>query len=52
MNQVLPVVRYLIVCDDVVSAAQFLRRTEGDQSNAQGDALLAGRRMLGDLRSR
>jgi cellulose synthase operon protein C len=38
-----------IVCDDIVSAAQFVRRTEGDQSNAQGNALLAGRRLLGDM---
>jgi tetratricopeptide (TPR) repeat protein len=38
-----------IVCDDIVSAAQFVRRTEGDQSNAQGNALLAGRRLFGDM---
>ena len=38
-----------IVCDDIVSAADFLRRTEGDLSGAQGDTLLAGRRLLGDM---
>lgn len=38
-----------IVCDDIVSAAEFVRRTEGDLSTAKGDALLAGRRLLGDV---
>jgi hypothetical protein len=38
-----------IVCDDIVSAAEFVRRTEGDLSPAQGEALLAGRRLLGDM---
>jgi tetratricopeptide (TPR) repeat protein len=38
-----------IVCDDIVSAAEFLRRTEGELSGAQGDALLAGQRLLGDM---
>lgn len=38
-----------VVCDDIVSAAQFVQRTEGDLSNAQGKALLAGRRMRGDM---
>jgi hypothetical protein len=38
-----------VVCDDVVSAADFLRRAEGDLSGAQGPALLAGRRLLGDV---
>jgi len=38
-----------IVCDDVVSAAEFVRRTTGDLSGAQGAALLAGRRLLGDM---
>jgi cellulose synthase operon protein C len=38
-----------IVCDDIVSAAEQVRRTEGDLSGAQGDALLKGQRLLGDL---
>lgn len=38
-----------IVCDDIVSAAEFVRRTQGDLSGAQGDALVAGRRVLGDM---
>jgi tetratricopeptide (TPR) repeat protein len=38
-----------VVCDDIVSAADFLRRAEGDLSGAQGPALLAGRRLLGDM---
>jgi tetratricopeptide (TPR) repeat protein len=38
-----------IVCDDIVSAAEFVRRTQGDLSGAKGDALLAGRRILGDM---
>jgi len=38
-----------IVCDDIVSAAELVRRTEGDLSGAQGDALRAGRRLLADL---
>lgn len=38
-----------IVCDDIVSAAEFVRRTEGDLSGAKGDTLLAGRRLLGDV---
>jgi cellulose synthase operon protein C len=38
-----------IVCDDVVSAAECVRRSDGDLSAAKGDALLAGRRVLGDL---
>jgi tetratricopeptide (TPR) repeat protein len=38
-----------IVCDDIVSAAELMRRTEGDLSGAKGDALLAGRRLVGDL---
>jgi hypothetical protein len=38
-----------VVCDDIVSAAELLRRTEGDLSGAQGAPLLAGRRLLGDM---
>jgi hypothetical protein len=38
-----------IVCDDVVSAADLVRRTEGELSGAKGDSLLAGRRLLGDM---
>jgi cellulose synthase operon protein C len=38
-----------IVCDDIVSAADFVRRAEGDLSGSQGDALLASRRLLGDV---
>jgi hypothetical protein len=38
-----------IVCDDIVSAAELIRRAEGDLSGAKGDALLAGRRLLGDM---
>ncbi len=38
-----------IVCDDVVSAADFLRRSEGELAGAQGDALHVSRRLLGDM---
>jgi hypothetical protein len=38
-----------VVCDDIVSAAELVRRTEGELSGAQGAALLAGRRLLGDM---
>jgi hypothetical protein len=38
-----------IVCDDIVSAAEYIRRSEGDLSNAKGEALLASRRLLGDV---
>jgi hypothetical protein len=38
-----------IVCDDIVSAAEFLRRTEGDLSNADGEAAHRARRLLGDM---
>ncbi len=38
-----------IVCDDIVAASDFIRRTEGDLSGAQGEALLSGRRLLGDV---
>jgi len=38
-----------IVCDDVVAAADFIRRAEGEKSGAQGAALLASRRLLGDM---
>jgi tetratricopeptide (TPR) repeat protein len=38
-----------IVCDDIVSAAEFVRRTQGDLSGAKGDALLTGSRLLGDM---
>jgi hypothetical protein len=38
-----------VVCDDIVSAAELVRRTEGELSGAQGDALLAGHRLLGDM---
>lgn len=38
-----------IVCDDIVAAADFLRRTEGELSGAEGDALFAGQRLLGDM---
>jgi tetratricopeptide (TPR) repeat protein len=38
-----------IVCDDIVSAADLIRRTEGEQSGAQGASLLASRRLLGDV---
>ncbi|HYJ11701.1 MAG TPA: tetratricopeptide repeat protein, partial [Polyangiaceae bacterium] len=38
-----------IVCDDIVAAADFLRRAEGEQSGATGAALLASQRLLGDL---
>ncbi|MDF3069487.1 MAG: domain protein putative component of TonB system, partial [Polyangiaceae bacterium] len=38
-----------IVCDDIVSAADCIRRTEGELSGAQGDALLVVHRLLGDM---
>jgi hypothetical protein len=38
-----------VVCDDIVSAAELVRRTEGEQSGAKGAALLGGRRLLGDM---
>jgi len=38
-----------IVCDDIVSAADLVRRTDGEQSGAKGDALMAGHRLLGDM---
>lgn len=38
-----------IVCDDIVSAADLLRRSEGELAGAQGDALHASRRVLGDM---
>jgi hypothetical protein len=38
-----------VVCDDVVGAADLLRRTEGDLAGAQGDALQESRRVLGDM---
>jgi len=38
-----------IVCDDIVSASDQIRRAEADGSGAQGAALLQGRRVLGDV---
>jgi hypothetical protein len=38
-----------IVCDDIVSAADFLRRAEGDLSGAGGKDSLKARRLLGDM---
>lgn len=38
-----------IVSDDIVAAADVVRRTEAELSGAQGDALLAGQRLLGDM---
>lgn len=38
-----------IVCDDIVSAADFLRRAEGDLSGADSKQSLKARRLLGDL---
>jgi len=38
-----------IVCDDIVSAADLIKRTEGELSGAKGDTLMAGRRLLGDM---
>lgn len=38
-----------IVCDDIVSAADCIRRTEGELSGAQGEALLVVHRLLGDM---
>jgi tetratricopeptide (TPR) repeat protein len=38
-----------IVCDDIVSAAEFLRRTEGDLSGADTEAAHRARRLLGDM---
>jgi cellulose synthase operon protein C len=38
-----------IVCDDIVSAADFLRRAEGDLSGAASKDSLQARRLLGDM---
>lgn len=38
-----------VVCDDVVAAADFLRRAEGELAGADSAAALASRRMLGDM---
>jgi tetratricopeptide (TPR) repeat protein len=38
-----------IVCDDIVSAADFLRRSEGDLSSRDGEAKHRARRLLGDM---
>jgi len=39
----------VIVCDDLASAVQILRKTEGDLSGAQGAALGQGTRLVNDL---
>jgi hypothetical protein len=38
-----------IVCDDIVSAAELLRRSEGDLSSAEPEAAHRARRLLGDM---
>jgi hypothetical protein len=38
-----------IVCDDIVAAADVVRRAEGELSGAQGPSLLEARRLLGDM---
>jgi len=39
----------VIVCDDLASAVQIIRKTEGDLSGAQGAALSQGTRLVNDL---
>lgn len=38
-----------IVCDDIVAAADVVRRTEGELSGGTGPALSEGRRLLADM---